>query len=268
MQDATSIISLRQPGSVEDPLTEIGREGVRRMLATAREAEIDACLDGFAEARLVDGRQRVVRHGHGPERKVQTGIGALERRCSKVRDRAADVASGEPIRLTSHSLAKGARRSLGLDALLPVLHLRGISTSAFQDALAALLGADAPNLSPGVIARLTVEWQAACILVIIGATAAGRKELVGFYVGTRACGDAGMWGRGRAPSAGASAWSTSKPAASPSRPRSPWATARAASGRRWTRSSRPRTTSAAGGTRSPTYGTRYGKAQLASAMDR
>ena len=90
MKDDISLIPLRQPGSVEDPLTEIAREGARRMLATALEAEIEAFLDRFAEERLADGRQRVVRHGHGPERKVQTGIGALELRRPKIRDRAAD----------------------------------------------------------------------------------------------------------------------------------------------------------------------------------
>jgi putative transposase len=218
MKDDTSIISLRQPGSVEDPLTEIAREGARRMLATALEAEIEAFLDGFAEERLADGRQRVVRHGHGPERKVQTGIGALEVRRPKIRDRAGDVASGEKIRFTSHILPKWARRSRSLDALLPVLYLRGISTGDFQEALCALLGVDAPNLSPGVIARLTAEWEteyehwqhrdlsarryvyvwadgvylqarmepeAECILVIIGATPEGTKELLGFHVGTR-----------------------------------------------------------------------------------
>ena len=160
MKDDTSIILLRQPGSVEDPFTEIAREGARRMLVTALEAEIEAFLDGFAEERLADGRQRVVRHGHGPERKVQTGIGALELRRPKVRDRAADVASGEKIRFTSHILPKWARRSRSLDALLPVLYLRGISTGDFQEALAALLGHEAPNLTPGVISRLTAEWQA------------------------------------------------------------------------------------------------------------
>jgi len=218
MKDDTSIIPLRQPGSVEDPLTEIAREGARRMLVTALEAEIEAFLDGFAEERLADGRQRVVRHGHGPERKVQTGIGALELRRPKIRDRAADVASGERIRFTSHILPKWARRSRSLDALLPVLYLRGVSTGDFQEALSAILGAEAPNLSPGVISRLTAEWEteyqrwqhrdlsarryvyiwadgvylqarmepeAECILVVIGATPEGKKELVGFHVGRR-----------------------------------------------------------------------------------
>ena len=218
MKEDSSIIQFRQPGSVEDPLTEIAREGARRMLATALEAEVEAFVGQFAEDRLPDGRQRVVRHGHGPERKVQTGIGALEVRRPKVRDRAADVESDERVRFRSHILPRWARRSRSLDALLPVLYLRGVSTGDFQEALSALLGSDAPNLSPGVISRLTAEWeqeyerwrgrdlsarryvyiwadgvylqarmeaQAECILVLIGATPEGKKELVGFHVGTR-----------------------------------------------------------------------------------
>lgn len=218
MKDDTSVISFHQPDSVEDPLTEIAREGARRMLATALEAEIEAFVGQFSEERLPDGRQRVVRHGYGPERRIQTGIGALEVRRPKVRDRAADVENGEKVRFTSTILPRWARRSRSLDALLPVLYLRGISTGDFQEALAALLGPDAPNLSPGVISRLTAEWekenarwqrrdlsarryvyiwadgvylqarmeaQAECILVIIGATPEGKKEHLGFHVGLR-----------------------------------------------------------------------------------
>ena len=218
MKDDTSIISLRQPGFVEDPLTEIAREGARRMLATALEAEVEVFVGQFAEERLPDGRQRVVRHGYGPERRIQTGIGALEIRRPKVRDRTAGAESSEKVRFTSHILPKWARRSRSLDALLPVLYLRGISTGDFPEALSALLGVDAPNLSPGVIARLTAAWEkeherwqhrdlsarryvyvwadgvylqarmepeAECILVIIGATPEGRKELLGFHVGRR-----------------------------------------------------------------------------------
>ena len=218
MKQDTSIIQLRQPGSVEDPLTEIAREGARRMLASALEAEIEAFVGKFAEERLPDGRQRVVRHGYGPERTIQTGIGALEVRRPKVRDRAGDGGCGEKVRFTSHILPRWARRSRSLDALLPVLYLRGISTGDFQEALSALLGPDAPNLSPGVISRLAAEWEneyerwhrrdlsarryvyvwadgvylqarmepeAECILVLIGATPEGKKELVGFHVGRR-----------------------------------------------------------------------------------
>ena len=158
MKDDTSVIPFRQPESIEDPLTEIAREGARRMLATAMEAEIAVFIEQFAEERLPDGRQRVVRHGYGPEREIQTGIGPLAVRRPKVRDRAASGDGGERIRFTSHLLPRWARRSRSLDALLPVLYLRGISTGDFQEALSALVGPDAPNLSPSVISRLTADW--------------------------------------------------------------------------------------------------------------
>lgn len=146
MKKTTDIIALRQPESVDDPLTEIARDGARRMLAAALRAEADAFVAEYAEELLPDGRQRVVRHGYGPERSIQTGIGALDVQRPKVRDRATDVPVDQRIRFTSAILPKWARRSRSLDALLPVLYLRGISTGDFQEALAALLGKDAPNL--------------------------------------------------------------------------------------------------------------------------
>lgn len=217
MTKDTDIIALRQPESVDDPLTEIARDGARRMLAAALRAEADAFVAQHAEEVLPDGRQRVVRHGCGPERSFQTGIGALDVRRPKVRDRAAGPAD-EKVRFSSAILPKWARRSRSLDALLPVLYLRGISTGDFREALSAILGADAPNLSPSVISRLTEGWQqdydrwqrrdlsarryvyiwadgvylqarmepqAECILVILGATPEGKKEVVGFQVGMR-----------------------------------------------------------------------------------
>jgi hypothetical protein len=136
MEENTSIVALRQPGAVDDPLTEIAREGARRMLALALEAEVEAFLDQHADDCLPDGRRRVVRHGHGPERRLQTGIGALEVRRPKVRDRAAPEAAGDGrVRFTSSILPRWARRSRSLDALLPVLYLRGVSTGDFQEAL-------------------------------------------------------------------------------------------------------------------------------------
>ncbi len=89
----------------------------------------------------------------------QTGIGALELRRPKVRDRTADAPDDQKVRFTSSIRPKWARRSPSLDALLPVLYLRGISTGDFQEALSALLGPDAANLSPNVISRLTAGWQ-------------------------------------------------------------------------------------------------------------
>jgi transposase-like protein len=218
MEDDTTITPLHQPGSVIDPLTEIARDGARQMLAAALRAEATSFVAQFSEERLPDGRQRVVRHGAGPERMIQTGIGPIPVQRQKVRDRATDAPDEQKIRFTSNILPKWARRSRSLDALLPVLYLRGISTGDFQEAFSAILGTDAPNLSPSVISRLTGEWQkeydrwqrrdlsarryvyiwadgiylqarmepqAECILVILGATPEGRKELVGFQVGLR-----------------------------------------------------------------------------------
>ena len=107
MDDATTIIPRHQPGSVEDPLTEIARDGARRILAAALRAE--ALVAQHAEQTLPDGRQRVVRHGFGPERSIQTGIGALDLRRPKVRDLAADLPAENRIRFSSASPASAAR---------------------------------------------------------------------------------------------------------------------------------------------------------------
>jgi putative transposase len=217
MSRDTTVIRLRQPDAIDDPLTELAREGARRMLAAVLIAEADAFVDMWKDMKLPDGRDRVVRHGHGPERAIQTGVGPVAVRRAKVRDRG-KVDEAERIRFTSSILPKWARRTKSLDALLPILYLRGISTGDFQEALSALLGKDAPNLSPAVITRLTAEWQtdydawqkrdlsarryvyvwadgvylqarmeaaAECMLVLIGATPEGKKELVGFQTGVR-----------------------------------------------------------------------------------
>jgi transposase-like protein len=129
-------------------------------LAQAIEAEAEAFLAAMQGERLADGRERVVRHGHGPERLVQTGIGPVAVQRVKPRDRAAGEAGAERIRFTSAILPRWARRTRSLGALLPVLYLRGVSMGDFQEALGALLGKEAPNLSPSVVARLRDEWQA------------------------------------------------------------------------------------------------------------
>jgi transposase-like protein len=217
MSRDTTVIAFRQPDAVDDPLTELAREGARRMLAQVLIAEADAFVAMWKDEKLSDGRDRIVRHGHGPHRAIQTGVGPVEVRRAKVRDRG-EVGTEEKIRFSSAILPKWARRTKSLDALLPVLYLRGVSTGDFQEALAALLGKDAPNLSPAVISRLTAEWQvdydtwqkrdlsarryvyvwadgvylqarmednAECMLVLIGATPEGKKELVGFQTGVR-----------------------------------------------------------------------------------
>ncbi len=105
-----------------------------------------AGVRAHADETLLYGRQRVVRHAYGPERSIQTGIGALEVRRPKVGDRAG-VTAERKIRFSSGLQPRWARRSKSLEALLPVHYLRGISTGHFQEALSALLGTDAPNLS-------------------------------------------------------------------------------------------------------------------------
>src|ERR1700759_1290656 len=217
MTSDTSVVPLRQPDAIEDPLTVILRSGARRLLAQAVEAEADAFLALMKGVQLPDGRERLVRHGLGPERVIQTGIGPVAVRRVKLRDRDAGNEGGR-IRFTSAILPRWARRTRSLDALLPILYLRGISMGDFQEALAALLGKDAPNLSPSVLARLRDTWQAEyerwqrrdlsarhyvyvwavgvylqasmepqaeCMLVLIGATPEGKKELLGFQVGVR-----------------------------------------------------------------------------------
>ena len=217
MMSHSTVVPLHQPEATDDPLTAILRSGARRLLAQAVEAEAEAFLAMMKAMRLPDGRERVVRHGLGPERLIQTGIGPVPMRRVKLRDRGAGP-EGERIRFTSALLPRWARRTPSLDALLPVLYLRGVSMGDFQEALGALLGPQAPNLSPAVIARLRGEWeadyarwqrrdlsarhyvylwadsvylqarmepQAECMLVLIGATPEGKKELVGFQVGVR-----------------------------------------------------------------------------------
>ena len=159
MTSDSTVVPLRQPDAVDDPLTAILRSGARRLLAEAVEAEAEAFQAEMLNARLADGRERLVRHGHGPERLVQTGIGPVPVQRVKLRDRGAGV-EGERIRFTSSLLPRWARRTPSLDALLPVLYLRGVSMGDFQEALGALLGKEAPNLSPSVVARLRGEWEA------------------------------------------------------------------------------------------------------------
>jgi transposase-like protein len=213
-----NVVRLIQPGAFDDQLTEVLRNGARALLAQAVEAEVAGFLAKHAECKTEDGRARVVRHGHLPEREVMTGIGPVAVRQPRVRDRG--VAADDPgrIRFSPSILPPYMRRSKSIETLLPILYLKGISTGDFSEALAALLGKDAAGLSASAIGRLKDGWQdehaawqkrdlstrryvyvwadgihlqarledeKQCILVIIGATPEGRKELVGFTDGAR-----------------------------------------------------------------------------------
>jgi putative transposase len=212
----TNVSKLVPPGTFTDPLTEILRDGARTLLAQAVETEVAEFLAHHAEKLTDDGRRRIVRHGHLPEREIMTGIGQVAVRQPRVRDRAASEEAR--IHFTPTLLPPYARRSKSLDVLLPVLYLNGVSTGDFEDALMALLGKNAPGLSASTIARLKQVWSdehlrwekrdlsaksyvymwvdgihvqarleedPQCLLVIVGATPEGKKELVGLTDGVR-----------------------------------------------------------------------------------
>jgi transposase-like protein len=212
----TNVFHLSQPGAFADPLTEVLRDGALALLRQAVEVEVADFLSRYANLKTEAGRQRVVRHGHLPEREIMTGIGPVAARCPRVRDRVGE--GSERIRFSSAILPPYARRSKSLEVLIPILYLKGVSTGDFEEALQALLGKDAGGLSASTIGRLKDAWsdeharwskrdlsakryvyfwadgihvqarledEAQCLLVIIGATPEGKKELVGLIDGVR-----------------------------------------------------------------------------------
>ena len=209
----STLRALSQPEEqVTDPLTELLRSGARELIAQAVEAELQVLLEQHAEHRLPDGRKAVVRNGYLPERTVQTGIGDVEIKVPKVRDR-----SGSGVRFNSSLLPPYLKRARSVEELLPWLYLKGVSTGDYQDALSALLGDKAKGLSANTISRLKQHWidehrgwcqrdlsqkryvywwadgvysnvrmeDRLCLLVIIGVTEHGRKELVAVEDGYR-----------------------------------------------------------------------------------
>jgi putative transposase len=204
---------LSQPENEEtDPLHALLRAGARELIAQAVEAELASFLEGVAGQRLEDGRQAVVRNGYLPERTVQTGVGEVEVRVPKVRDR-----SGGGARFNSNLLPPYLKRARSIEELIPWLYLKGVSTGDYQEALAALLGDGAKGLSANTVSRLKQGWidehrawsqrdlterryvywwadgvysnvrldDRLCLLVIIGVTEHGHKELIAVEDGHR-----------------------------------------------------------------------------------
>lgn len=212
----TTIAHLPDPsGFSPDPLSDVLRAGARHLIEQAVEAELVALLSAHADDKTEDGRVRLVRHGHLPEREVMTGIGPVPVKVPRVRDRSR---SEEKIRFTSSILPPYLRKARSIEELLPWLYLKGISTGDFQEALAALLGPNAAGLSSTTISRLKADWWAdyerwqrrdlsvrrfvyvwadgvyfrprmaeekQCVLVLIGADEWGRKEILGLTDGYR-----------------------------------------------------------------------------------
>jgi transposase-like protein len=198
-------------------IDEIVREGARRMLAAALEAEVDAYLAAFAGERDGTGRRLVVRNGHAQPRQVTTAAGAVEVRAPRVNDRRVDPVTGERQRFASAILPPWCRKTPKIAEVLPLLYLHGLSGGDFVPALEQFLGTSA-GLSAATVTRLTVQWQddyktfsrrdlssvdyvyvwadgihvnirleeaKLCLLVIVGVRADGRKELVALADGYR-----------------------------------------------------------------------------------
>jgi transposase-like protein len=212
-----SLIELKNPEPfIDDPITEILRNGAKKLLAEALELEIAGFLSQYADLKDDQGRMRIIRNGYLPERKIQTGIGPVPAKAPRIRDRKPEDESGR-IRFSSSILPPYLRKTKSMEELIPWLYLKGISTGDFSEALAALVGKDAPGLSAPTISRLKTIWQEdlkqwqkrdlsnkryvyiwadgiycnvrmeerQCLLVIIGATKEGKKELLALESGFR-----------------------------------------------------------------------------------
>jgi len=211
-----NVIELQKTTSfIDDPITEILRQGARKLLAQALETGIEVFINQYKYLKDDLGRQRIVRNGHLPERDIQTGIGAVPVKAPRIRDRHARPS--RRIKFNSSIFPPYLRKTKSLEHLIPWLYLKGISTGDFTDALCALVGKDAPGLSATTISRLKTVWEQdlkewqkrdlsnkhyvyfwvdgihcnvrmddkQCLLVIIGATEEGKKELVAIDDGFR-----------------------------------------------------------------------------------
>lgn len=212
MKDLT-IKTVSTPATdTSDPLTELLRQGAKELIAEAVELELCTMLEAYDNLRLTNGQKAVVRNGYLPARTIQTGVGSVEIAVPKVRDR-----SGQGIKFNSAMLPPYLKRTKSMDELIPWLYLKGISTGDFQEALVALVGEQAKGMSANTVCRLKESWSKEyqvwakrdlsqkryvyfwadgvysnvrmddrlCLLVIVGVTEHGHKELVAVEDGFR-----------------------------------------------------------------------------------
>jgi len=213
------VIAFRKQFEAVSSLDEMVRLGAQQMLQSAIETEVEGFVFQHADRLDDQGRRLVVRNGYLPSRNLQTGAGPLELKQPRVRDNSPN--QDDRVRFSSSILPAYLRRSKSIDELIPLLYLKGISTGDFNEALAALLGEDAPNLSANTIVRLKEKWyqeylefsqrdlsdkeyvyiwadgihvnvrletpenKRQCMLVLMGATTDGNKELVAIVDGYR-----------------------------------------------------------------------------------
>lgn len=217
MTESTPVHQLHPETTAEDALTKLIREGAREVLAAALQAEVDEHIDRFRMVVDAEDKRRVVRNGYLPEREIQTGAGKLAIKQPRVRVN--DPGSGdEELRFESKLIPPYLRKAKSIEELIPWLYLRGISTNDMEDALSGLLGVNAAGLSPSSIVRCKKVWEQefeswekrslqgkryvyiwadgvyfnvrltgerACILVLIGATVDGEKEVIAIHDGMR-----------------------------------------------------------------------------------
>jgi len=216
MIEATDIRA-EGPGTTKDVLTEVLREGAQRMLAQAIEAEVAAYIEEHRDERDDAGRRLVVRNGRLPKRKIESGVGEIEVHQPRVNDRRTDD-DGERTRFHSKILPPYLRRTKTIEDLVPWLYLKGVSTNDFPEFLQKLVGKDSASLSPTTVVRLKEVWakeyeswrkrslkgkryvyvwadgvyfnirleeDRQCVLVLMGATEDGKKELIAVHDGYR-----------------------------------------------------------------------------------
>jgi putative transposase len=197
---------------IKNILEDTLREGAQKLLQYTIECEVEEYIEMLKKQRTEDHKRRFIRNGYLPKRTLQTGIGPIEIRQARIRDRQGTC------KFTSSILPKYARKTPSIDAVISTLYLKGISTNDFPEALKALLGENAKGLSPSVICRLKECWKEEynkwnerdlsekhyvylwadgiyfnvrltddrpCVLVLIGALASGKKEVIAIQDGER-----------------------------------------------------------------------------------